>query len=87
VKIAVLNSRKLSAFNEKAFKHLVIPAVVVELLLESSNVFNRALIGSKEAFTNIAKSVLITKPESRSEETDANTRFRVFRIAAIAGNR
>lgn len=86
VKVIALNSRKLSDFREKTPKDLFIFTVELELL-ESNSVFSRVLIVSIEALTKVVKSVFTTKAESRLEDIDANLRFRVFKIAAIAGNK
>jgi hypothetical protein len=61
--------------------------VDVAVLLKSNNVFSLVFIVSNDAFVNVAKSPSTTKVESRLEEIEANLRFLVFKIAAIAGNR
>jgi hypothetical protein len=61
--------------------------VALELLLESNTVFNRLLTLSNEAFVSVVKSVFTSTVESRLEEIDANLRFRVFKMAARAGNK
>jgi hypothetical protein len=80
-------SLTLSDFNEKTFNRLVMLVETPELLLESNNETNFVLIVSKEAFVSIVKSVFTVNALSRLEEIWANLRLRVFKIAAIAGNK
>jgi len=65
---------------------LLILDITAELLL-SNKEFNFVLILSKEAFVSVAKSVFTIKDKLSAEETCANLRRRVFKIAAIAGNK
>jgi len=66
---------------------LFILSVEFETFIRSDEVFNRALIVSNEYLTRSVKSVFTTETESKLEEIDANLRFRVFKIAARAGNK
>ena len=66
---------------------MFILSVEFETFIRSDEVFNRALIVSSEYLTRSVKSVFTTETESKLEEIDANLRFRVFKIAARAGNK
>jgi hypothetical protein len=87
LKVVALNSRKLSDFKEKTLKDLLTLSTELELSVESNRLFNFTLIVSIEDLTKAVKSLFTTKTESKLEEIDANLRFRVFKIAARAGNK
>jgi hypothetical protein len=83
-----LNKRLLgNSTAKKALKLLFILAEAVGLPFKLINELSFALILSRTVLTTVENCVLTVSVESMLDDICANLRFRVFNIAAIAGNK
>jgi hypothetical protein len=83
-----LNKRLLgNSTAKKALKLLFILAEAAVLLVNAVNEFSFTLILSKAVLTTTENCVFTVRVESTLDDICANLRFRVFSIAAIAGNK
>jgi hypothetical protein len=82
-----LNKRLLgNSTAKKALKLLFILAEAAGLLVNVINEFSFTLILSRTVFTT-ENCVFVVRVDSTLDDICANLRFRVFSIAAIAGNK